>query len=324
MDKINWKGANVLVTGADGFIGSHVAKALIEKGAEVTTIVRDIKKANNIDILDLKNKINIVHGDLVNLKDCERAINEYGIEFCFHIAAQAIVGPANRSPLSTFESNIKGTWNILEVCRTSKTIKGLVVASSDKAYGQQKKLPYTEESPLYGYYPYDASKACAELLARSYFMTYGLSLAITRNANTYGPADMNLSRIIPDVITRLIRNEQPVIRSDGTPERDYMYIKDAVNAYLVLAENLHRKEVLGQAFNFGTGKPVSVLDLYKKIIKLMGKDVEPKILGEAKNEIDKQYLNSEKAKRILNWESGYDLDSSLKETIEWYKDYFSK
>ena len=324
MDKINWKGTNVLVTGADGFIGSHVAKALNEKGAEVTTIVRDIKKKSNIDVLNIKNKINIINGDLVDYTNCERTINEYDIGFCFHIAAQAIVGPANRSPLSTFESNIKGTWNILEVCRVSKTIKGVIVASSDKAYGQQKKLPYTEESPLYGYYPYDASKACAELLARSYFMTYGLSLAITRNANTYGPADMNLNRIIPDVITRLIRNEQPVIRSDGTPERDYMYIKDAVNAYLVLAENLHRKEVLGQAFNFGTGKPVSVLDLYKKIIKLMGKDVEPKILGEAKNEIDKQYLNSEKAKRILNWESGYDLDSSLKETIEWYKDYFSK
>ena len=324
MDKINWKSTNVLVTGADGFIGSHIAKALIDKGVIVTTVVRDLKKTNNLDILNLRDKINIVHGDLVNFKDCERALNEYDIEFCFHIAAQAIVGPANRSPLSTFESNIKGTWNILEAYRLSKNIKGLIVSSSDKAYGQQEKLPYTEESPLNGYFPYDASKVCADILARSYFMTYKLPLAITRNANTYGPADMNLSRIIPDVITRLIRNEQPVIRSDGTPERDYMYIRDAVNAYLTLAENLHRKEVVGQAFNFGTGKPVSVLDLYNKIIRLMGKDVKPKILGEAKNEIDRQYLDSQKAKKILGWESKYDLDSGLKETIVWYRGYFPK
>src|SRR3989338_5767780 len=204
MDKMSWKGTNVLVTGADGFIGSHVAKALADKGAEVTTIVRDVKKTSNLDVLGLRNEINVIHGDLVNLHDCERTINEYDIQFCFHTAAQAIVGPANRSPLSTFESNIKGTWNILEACRLSKTVKGLIVASSDKAYGQQKKLPYTEESPLNGYYPYDASKACAELLARSYFMTYNLPLAVTRNANTYGPADMNFSRIVPEVITTIL------------------------------------------------------------------------------------------------------------------------
>ena len=321
MDKISWKNTSVLVTGADGFIGGHVAKALAEKGAKVTTIARDIKKINNIGILNLKNKIDIVRGDLINLEDCERAINEYDIEFCFHIAAQAIVGPANRSPLSTFESNIKGTWNILETCRRSKTIKGTIIASSDKAYGQQKKLPYTEDSPLNGYFPYDASKACAEIIARSYFMTYNMPLAITRNANSYVPADMNLCRIIPDVITMLLKDEQPIIRSDGNPERDYMYIKDAVNAYLILAENLHRKEVVGQAFNFGTGKPISVLDLYKKIIKLVGKNADPNILGQAKNEIDRQYLDSSKAKDILNWEPKYDLDSGLKETIEWYKKY---
>lgn len=324
MDKISWKNANVLVTGADGFIGSHVAKELIERKAEVVTIVRDIKKRSNIDLLNLKKNITIVHGNLINYQDCERAINEYDVDFCFHIAAQAIVGQANRSPLSTFESNIKGTWNILEACRISKTVKGLVIASSDKAYGQQKKLPYTEESPLNGYYPYDASKACQEILARSYFMTYSLPLAITRNANTYGPADMNFSRIIPDVITRILKNEQPVIRSDGSPERDYMYIKDAVNAYLTLAENLHRKDVAGEAFNFGTSKPISVIRLYERIIKLMGKNFKPKILGEAKNEIDRQYLDSTKAKKVLDWEAKYTIDEGLKKTIEWYKGHFGE
>mgnify|MGYP001567294044 FL=1 len=314
----------ILVTGADGFIGSHIAKVLADKRANVTTIVRDVKKTSNLDVLNLRNKVNIIHGDLVNFHDCERTINEYDIQFVFHIAAQAIVGPANRSPLSTFESNIKGTWNILEACRLSKTVKGLIVASSDKAYGQQKKLPYTEESPLNGYYPYDASKACAEILARCYYMTYNLPLAITRNANTYGPADMNMSRIIPDVITTILRGEQPVIRSDGTPERDYMYIKDAVSAYLTLAENLHRKEIVGQAFNFGTSKPISVIDLYNKIIRLMGKNTKPKILGEAKNEIDRQYLAIDKVKKILKWQPKYTIDQGLKETIEWYRQNYQK
>ena len=324
MDKISWKDTKVLVTGADGFIGSHVAKALIEKGAEVTTVVRDIKSKNNLDILGIRSMINLVYGDLADFKDCERAINEYNVEFCFHIAAQALVGPANRKPLSTFESNIKGSWNILEACRVSKTVKGLVVTSSDKAYGQQKKLPYTENSPLKGYYPYDASKACTEIIARSYFMTYSIPLAITRNGNTYGPADMNMSRIIPEIVIRLLRGEQPIIRSDGSPERDYMYIKDSVSAHLMLAENLHRKEVSGEAFNFGTGRPISVIDLYKKIIKVMGKDIKPKILGQAKNEIDRQYLDSAKAKKVLGWEAKYDLDLGLRETIEWYKNYFLK
>ena len=324
MAEINWKEMPVLVTGADGFIGSWVAKEFADKGAHVVTIVRDLKKYSNIDALGLRGRVTIVHGDLADLEVCSRVMNEYEICICIHIAAEAIVGTANASPLSTFESNIKGTWNILEAARLSKFIKSLVVASSDKAYGVQKKLPYTEERPLLGTYPYDASKACADMLASSYFRTFGLPLAITRNANTYGGGDLNFSRLVPDTIKALINNQQPVIRSDGTPERDYMYIKDAVSSYITLASNLHRKDVQGEAFNFGTGKPVSVLKLYTEIIRLMGKKIKPKILGQAKHEIDRQYLSIEKAKKVLNWKPRYSLEQGLKETIAWYKDYLKK
>ena len=321
---MNWENLSVLVTGADGFIGSWVAKELVEQGADVFTIVRDIKKQSNLDVLWLRNNINIVHGDLVNFDVCNRVMKEYEIYSCFHIAAQAVVGTANISPLSTFESNIKGTWNILEAARLSRFIKRIVVASSDKAYGIQNKLPYTEESPLLGLYPYDASKACADILARAYFKTYGLPIGVTRNANTYGGADLNFSRLIPGTIRSLLLNQQPIIRSDGTLERDYMYVKDAVNAYLTLASNLHRKDVQGDAFNFGTCKPISVLNIYNKIIKLMGKKIKPKVLGQAKNEIDMQYLSTQKAKKILKWQPKYNIDQGLKETVLWYNGFFRK
>lgn len=321
---MNWNNLNVLITGADGFIGSWIAKEIIEREANVFTIVRDIKKLSNLDILKIKNKINIINGDLVNFDVCNRLMNEYEIEICFHIAAQAIVSTATVSPISTFESNIKGTWNILEAARLSKFMSKIVVASSDKAYGIQKNLPYTEESPLLGIYPYDASKACADILARSYFKTYGLPIAVTRNANTYGGADLNFSRLVPDTIRSLLNNKQPIIRSDGTPERDYMYVKDAVNAYLTLASNLSKKNVQGEAFNFGNGKPISVLNLYKKIATLMNKNIKPMVLGEAKNEIDRQYLSIKKARKILKWQPKYGLEQGLKETIAWYNDFFKK
>ena len=318
---MDWKDINILVTGADGFIGSWITKKLIEEGANVSTIVRDIKSQSNLDILKLRNSINIIHGDLIDINVCHRVMNEYEIDVCFHIAAQAIIGTANTSPLSTFESNIKGTWNILEASRLSKFIKRVVVASSDKAYGVQKNLPYTEESPLLALYPYDASKACADIISRSYYKSYGVPVAVTRNANTYGGADLNFSRLIPYTIRSLLKNKQPIIRSDGTLERDYLYIKDAVNAYLTLASNLHRKEVQGGAFNFGNGKPISVIELYNEITTLMGKNVKPKILGEAKNEIGKQYLSVEKVKKILKWEPKYSFDQGLRETIDWYKNF---
>lgn len=316
-----WEGRNVFVTGADGFIGGWLAKTLADSGANVAVVVRDIKKKSSLDIMQIRGKVNIVLGDIIDYKICERIINEYKIDTCFHLAAQAIVGIANKSPLSTFESNIKGTWNILEACRINGSVRRIVVASSDKAYGSQKNLPYTEESPLLGLYPYDASKACADIIAQSYFKSYGLPISITRSANTYGGGDMNFSRIIPDMIVSLLQGRQPVIRSDGTPERDYMYVKDAVYAYLTLAENLGRKEIMGQAFNFGSGKPVSVIQLYQKIASLLIKNTKPKILAKAAREIDRQYLSIEKAKKALKWQPKYSLDEGLRETIEWYKDY---
>ncbi len=317
-----WKGKNAFVTGADGFIGSWVAKTLVDQGANVTALVRDMKKQNNLDVMGIKGNLNVVQGDLVDYSVLERIANEFETEAVFHIAAQAIVGVANRSPLSTFESNIKGTWNILEAARNSKTVKKVIVASSDKAYGVQEKLPYTEESPLLGRYPYDASKACADILAQSYFTTYSLPVCITRNANTYGGGDMNFNRIIPGTIQSVLKNEIPIIRSDGTPERDYIYVKDIADAYLLLAEKMDKKGIPGEAFNFGTETPVKVIDLFNKIIELSGaKGVKPKVLGEAKNEIDRQWLSSKKAGNLLGWKPKYSLENGLKETIEWYRNH---
>ncbi len=318
-----WEEKNVFVTGSDGFIGSWIAKELVEKKANVTVLVRDMKKEACFDLHGIRSKLNIVQGDLVDLQVMERAFAQYQAEFVFHLAAQALVGIANKSPLSTFESNIKGTWNLLEACRKNDSVKGIVVASSDKAYGVQDKLPYTEDSPLLGLFPYDASKACADILARSYFETYGLSGAVTRNANTYGGADMNFSRIVPDAVSCLIKDKEFLIRSDGKPQRDYMYVKDAVNGYLVLAQNLQKKEVKGQAFNFGTETPVTAVDLFKKTAKLFGKpNAKYRILNQSKNEIPKQFLSTKKAKNLLGWKPAYSLDEGLKETIDWYKNYY--
>lgn len=322
---MNWKEKNVFVTGADGFIGSWVAKRLVEEGANVTILVRDMKKNAAFDLHGLREKISLVQGDLVNLPVLERAFAQYEVEHVFHIAAQALVSVANESPLSTFESNIKGTWNTLEASRKSKSVSCVVVASSDKAYGAHEKLPYTEDSPLLGIYPYDASKACADILARSYFATYGLPVAVTRNANTYGGGDMNFSRIIPQAIKSLYEDKPFLVRSNGQLERDYMYVKDAVTGYLILAENIDKNEVKGQAFNFGTEQPIKVIDLFKKIAKAYGKpNVEAKILDEAKNEISRQYLSSKKAQKILGWKPKYTLEEGLKETVEWYKWFFEQ
>ena len=321
---MNWEDKNVFVTGADGFIGAWLAKRLIERKANVFILIRDLKQEATYKLLGLADKVTRIEGDLADYRLLERILNEYSIDSCFHLAAQALVQVANRSPLSTFESNIRGTWNILEACRNTKAIERVVIASSDKAYGAQKELPYIEETPLSGLYPYDASKACADIIARSYFVSYALPVAVTRNANTYGGGDLNFSRIVPDAIRCLLQGKEFIIRSDGAPERDYMYVEDAVDGYITLAGQVEKKEVKGEAFNFGTGVPISVLALFKVMARLCGKPKSnPRILGIAKNEIDRQYLAVDKAKSILRWSPQFSLEDGLKRTIAWYRRYLN-
>ena len=321
---MKWKDQKVFVTGADGFIGGWLAKVLVDKGADVVVLVRDEKKESALDLHHIRNKVIVVKGDICDYHLLKRILNEHAINYCFHLAAQAIVGIANQSPLSTFETNIKGTWTLLEAVRElqSKQFKGIVVASTDKAYGIHEKLPYSEESELRGIYPYDASKVCADVIARCYAKMYNLPLAVTRKANIYGGADPNFSRIVPDTIRCLIKGEELLIRSDGTPQRDYLFVEDAIEGYLTLAEQIHREEVRGKAFNLSSGKPVSVLEMVNAIIKAYGKDLKPRLLGEARGEIDAQYLANDKARVVLNWKPQHSLEQGLAKTIEWYKDHF--
>src|SRR5215831_662514 len=263
-----WKNRNAFVTGATGFVGAHIARMLVEQGARVVCLQRDSVRANSLDLFDLRRGVTVVNGSVEDYGLMERVVTEYEIEAVFHLAAQAIVGAANRSPLSTFEANVRGTYSLLEACRRGETVKCVVVASSDKAYGSHDQLPYSEGYPLLGLFPYDASKACADIIARSFAHTYQAPVVVSRFANIYGPGDMNLSRIIPGTIVSALRDEAPIIRSDGTPIREFVYV--VARGYLLLAERI--KEVAGEAFNFGAGESVRVLDLVKRIISLAGKE----------------------------------------------------
>lgn len=320
---MNWTSKRVFITGADGFVGGWIAKTLAEKGAQIVTVVRDQRKNSALDLHQIRDKITTIPGDIVDYNLMKRIFNEYEIEYCFHLAAQAIVGTANRSPMSTFETNIKGTWTILEAIRETNYpgIKGIVVASTDKAYGTHEQLPYTEESELRGIYPYDASKVCADVLSRCYAKMYSLPVAVTRKANVYGGGDLNFSRIIPDTVRCLITGEELVIRSDGTPQRDFLYVEDAVEGYLKLAEQLERPEIQGQAFNFSSEKPISVLELVNSVVRVYGKNLSPKILGTSTGEIDVQYLSNQKALSVLSWRPQHSLEQGLTKTISWYKNY---
>ena len=326
----NWKGRNVLITGATGLVGSWLTKYILDEGASTVALVRDavpqsILWGSSSEFDYLKNKLRVVHGPLEDYALLERAINEYEVDTVFHLGAQTIVGTANRNPLSTFESNIRGTYNLLEACRRSPLIKAVVIASSDKAYGDQKILPYTESTPLQGTHPYDVSKSCADLISYTYFKSYGLPVCITRCGNFYGPGDLNFNRIVPGTIRSLIYGERPVIRSDGSYVRDYLYVKDGALAYKWLAERMLKdKSVHGEAFNFSTESQVTVLQLVNKIIEGMGVKAEPVILNEASNEILHQYLSSKKAHEILGWKAQYSLESSIAETIAWYRQLLNK
>lgn len=315
-----WKDRNVFVTGCTGLLGSWLTKALVERKANVVGLIRDLVPKSNLNWSGFDDKINIVRGEIEDYFLLERTINEYEVDTVFHLAAQTIVTIANRNPLSTFESNIKGTWNVLEACRRNPLVKRIVVASSDKAYGDQEKLPYDENTPLEGRHPYDVSKSCSDLLCRAYFRTYKLPVCVTRCGNFYGGGDLNFNRIVPGTIRSILNNERPIVRSDGTLIRDYFYIEDAVEAYLLLAEKMEELNIQGEAFNFSNEIQVTVLELVKKVIKLMGSNLKPKILNEATNEIEHQYLSAKKAREILAWKPKYTLEEGLKKTIEWYKD----
>ncbi len=321
-----WKNKTAFVTGATGFVGAHIALSLVEQGARIVCLQRDAVKANSLDNFDIRSRMTVIHGELEDFSLMERIINEYEIEAVFHLAAQALVGAANRSPLSTFEANIRGTYSLLEACRIGETVKRVVVASSDKAYGTHETLPYNEDYSLNGLYPYDASKVCTDVLARSFAYTYDTPIVVTRFANIYGPGDMNMSRIIPGTIVSVLKGENPIIRSDGTPKRDFMYADDVARAYLMLAEKIEITK--GEAFNFGSGAPVQMLELVQKIIRLAGKEgeVEPDILLKTKiaREIDEQYLGAEKAAQVLGWKAEIDLDEGLRRTIEWYSKNLDK
>ncbi len=320
-----WKDRNVFITGCTGLLGSHLTQFLVEKSANVVGLVRDQVPKSNLVQTGILDRINVVRGCVEDYFTVERALNEYEIDAVFHLAAQTIVGIANRNPLSTFESNIKGTWCVLEACRHVPTVKRVVVASSDKAYGEQEQLPYDEGAPLRGSHPYDVSKSCADLLAFTFYTTYKLPVCVTRCGNFYGSGDLNFNRIVPGTIRSILNNEPPIIRSDGSFIRDYFYVKDGALAYMHLAEKMESPKIHGEAFNFSNELQISVLDLTKKILQLMGReDLQPKILNEAKNEIKHQYLSAKKARTILGWKPRYEIDQAMRETIEWYKKFFEQ
>ena len=314
-----WTDRPVFVTGATGLVGGWLTRRLIEAGADVVCLVRDWVPRRELIRSNLLEQVTVVRGDLRERDLLERTIGEYEIDTVIHLAAQAIVCVANRNPISTFESNIQGTWNLLEACRRSPGVRSIVIASSDKAYGDQEILPYDEDTPLRGQHPYDVSKSCADLISHAYAKTYKLPVAITRCGNFFGGGDLNWNRIVPGTIRSVLRGERPVIRSDGQFIRDYFYVEDGAAAYMLLAEELYRRpELHGQAFNFSYESQVTVLCLVKEILRAMASSLEPEVLNEASNEIRHQYLSAEKARAELGWQPLFTLAEGLARTIPWY------
>lgn len=317
----SWQTRRVFITGGTGLLGSAMVSQLADRGADVTCLVRDWVPSSRLLESGGAARANIVGGDLQDLDVLVRALNEYEIDTVFHLGAQTIVGTAHRSPLSTFESNIRGTWNLLEACRmNSKLVQRVIVASSDKAYGEHEQLPYREDTPLQGRFPYDASKSCADLISLSYFHSYRTPVAVTRCGNLWGPGDLNFNRLIPGTIRSALRGESPIIRSDGTFRRDYFFVRDAVDAYLTLADAMVDGRHSGEAFNFGNEQPYTVIEVVDLILRVMGRtDLKPTILNEASGEILNQYLDCKKARERLNWTPKHTFEGGLAETLPWYE-----
>jgi CDP-glucose 4,6-dehydratase len=319
-----WQDRRVLVTGATGLLGSWLTRRLVEAGADVVCLVRDWVPRSELVRCSVIDRVNVVRGDVRDRDVLERTIGEYETATVFHLAAQTIVGIANRNPISTFESNIQGAWNLLEACRRSPGVRSIVVASSDKAYGDQEILPYNEDTPLAGRHPYDVSKSCADLIAQTFAHTYGLPVAVTRCGNFYGGGDLNWNRIVPGTIRSVLRGERPVIRSDGQFVRDYFYVEDGAAAYMLLAERLDRhSDLRGRAFNFSNESEITVLSMVQRILGAMQSSLEPEVLSQATGEIRRQSLNAQRARTDLDWAPLFTLDQGLERTISWYREFFA-
>jgi CDP-glucose 4,6-dehydratase len=323
-DTVDWRERRVLVTGATGMVGAWLVKRLLARGATVTALVRDADPRSELYRSGDIARVSVVNGAVEDFGTVERAINEHDVDTVFHLAAQTIVPTAQRFPLATFEANVRGTYHVLEACRVhAGLVRRVVVASSDKAYGETATLPYTEDMPLQGARPYEVSKSCADLIARAYFQTYGLPVGIARCGNVYGGGDLNWSRIVPGTIRSLFRNERPIVRSDGSFVRDYIYVEDVAAAYVALAEAIESRAVAGEAFNFSTDAGVTVAEMVARIQQVMGRnDLPAVVLNQASGEIRHQTLSSRKAREVLAWGPGFDLDGGLRATVSWYDAFF--
>jgi CDP-glucose 4,6-dehydratase len=317
-----WQDRPAFVTGGTGLVGGWLVHRLLDAGADVVCLVRDWVPQSDLIQSQLIDRVKLVRGDVRDQALLERVLGEYEIDTVIHLAAQTIVGIANRNPISTFESNIAGTWALLEACRRSPMVKQIVVASSDKAYGDHENLPYDENTPLQGRHPYDVSKSCSDLIVQSYATTFGLPVVVTRCGNFYGGGDLNWNRIVPGTVRSVLRGQRPIIRSDGNYIRDYFYVEEGAAAYTLLAEKLAGDpELAGQAFNFSNEIQVSVLEIVQQILKLMGSELQPEILNQTTNEIRHQYLSAAKARQLLGWKPLFTLDEGLRQTISWYRDF---
>ena len=320
-----WLDRPTFVTGGSGLLGSWLVQRLVAAGADVVCLLRDWVPQSELVRSQHLQRVKVVYGDVRDRDTLERVLGEYEIDTVLHLAAQTIVTIANRNPISTFETNIAGTWNLLEACRRSPKVRQIVIASSDKAYGDQAVLPYAEDTPLQGQHPYDVSKSAADLIAKTYAVSYDTPVAITRCGNFFGGGDLNWNRIVPGSIRSILRGQRPVIRSDGQYVRDFIYVEDGAAAYMLLAEKLAKQpELHGQAFNFSYGQPLTVLDLVQRLLQRMDSNLEPEIRNEASNEILQQFLNAAKARQILGWAPLFTLETGLDKTIAWYRSFLAE